>query len=153
MSGQAKHIEQSASQVLTVKPTTLDACHAVIYAQALQISQLLEHMAAIQERLKLDSRNSSKPPSSDDSDRKPIHPSRAHRQAVHPPQPLARKPHRLATLPHPSACQPLPRARQPICFAPKPPSFARTTFHGKRRVRSLARKASAPCARTSLGHA
>ena len=76
MNGEARHIEQAASTVLTAKPTTLDECHAVIQAQALQIGQLLEQMAAIQERLKLDSRNSSKPPSSDGPDR----PNRAQRR-------------------------------------------------------------------------
>jgi hypothetical protein len=55
MNGKATRIEQPAPSVLAVKPTTLDECHAVIQAQALQISQLLEQMAAIQERLKLDS--------------------------------------------------------------------------------------------------
>ena len=47
------------------KPATLRQCHEVIEAQALQIAQLREQMALLQERLKLDSRNSSKPPSSD----------------------------------------------------------------------------------------
>ena len=47
------------------KLATLRQCHEVIAAQALQIAQLREQMALLQERLKLDSRNSSKPPSSD----------------------------------------------------------------------------------------
>ena len=47
------------------KPATLRQCHEVIEAQALQITQLREQMALLQKRLKLDSRNSSKPPSSD----------------------------------------------------------------------------------------
>ena len=46
-------------------PATLRQCHEVIEVQALQISQLLQQMALRQEWLKLDSRNSSKPPSSD----------------------------------------------------------------------------------------
>ena len=46
-------------------PATLRQYHEVIEAQALQISQLRQQMALLQERLKLDSRNSSKPPSSD----------------------------------------------------------------------------------------
>jgi transposase len=47
------------------KPATVEQCHALIDAMALQLSQLREQMALLQERLKLDSRNSSKPPSSD----------------------------------------------------------------------------------------
>jgi transposase len=47
------------------KPMTLPECHAVIEMQSLQIEQLREQVAIVQERLKLDSRNSSKPPSSD----------------------------------------------------------------------------------------
>ena len=58
-------------------PATLRQCHEVIEAQALQISQLLQQMALLQERLKLDSRNSSKPPSSDG----PVGGNRAQRRA------------------------------------------------------------------------
>jgi hypothetical protein len=47
------------------KPATLQQCHEVIAAQALQITQRREQMVLLQEQLKLDSRNSSKPPSSD----------------------------------------------------------------------------------------
>lgn len=53
-------------------PSTLGECHAVIGAQARQIEELLgrvvqqgETLALLQEQLKLDSKNSSKPPSSD----------------------------------------------------------------------------------------
>lgn len=56
---------QPADQVGSTKPVTLQQCHEVIAAQALQIAQLREQMALLQERLKLDSRTSSKPPSSD----------------------------------------------------------------------------------------
>lgn len=49
----------------TSKPATLEQCHVVIDALAHEIAQLREQMALLQERLKLDSRNSSKPPSSD----------------------------------------------------------------------------------------
>lgn len=49
----------------SLKPATLSECHAVIDVLALQVEQLREQMAVLQERLKLDSRNSSKPPSSD----------------------------------------------------------------------------------------
>ena len=52
-------------QVSPAKPTTIQQCHELIDAMALQIGQLREQMALMQERLKLDSRNSSKPPSSD----------------------------------------------------------------------------------------
>lgn len=52
-------------QAAPAKPATLQQCHELIDAMALQIGQLREQMALMQERLKLDSRNSSKPPSSD----------------------------------------------------------------------------------------
>ena len=58
-------------------PATLRQYHEVIEAQALQISQLRQQMALLQERLKLDSRNSSKPPSSDG----PVGGNRAQRRA------------------------------------------------------------------------
>lgn len=67
-----------------VMPATLAQCHQVIQAQAKQIELLVqrvashdEQMAALQERLKLDSRNSSKPPSSDG----PGRPNRAQRRS------------------------------------------------------------------------
>jgi len=44
--------------------STLARCLEIIAAQAGEITQLREEMALLQERLKLDSRNSSKPPSS-----------------------------------------------------------------------------------------
>lgn len=47
------------------KPQTLAQCHAVIEALSAQIGQLREQMSALQEQLRLNSRNSSKPPSSD----------------------------------------------------------------------------------------
>ena len=47
------------------KPATLLQCHAVIDALTLEVTLLREQMTLLQERLKLDSRNSSKPPSSD----------------------------------------------------------------------------------------
>ena len=47
------------------KPATLLQCHELIEALTLQVAHLREQMALLQERLKLDSRNSSKPPSSD----------------------------------------------------------------------------------------
>ena len=46
-------------------PATVPECHAVIESLALEVGQLREQMAWLQERLKVDSRNSSKPPSSD----------------------------------------------------------------------------------------
>jgi transposase len=57
--------EQPVRPVLVAKPATLPECHAVIEALALEVGQLREKMAWLQERLKVDSRNSSKPPSSD----------------------------------------------------------------------------------------
>lgn len=45
--------------------STLEQCHEMIAALTLQNAQLREQLALLQERLKLDSRNSSKPPSSD----------------------------------------------------------------------------------------
>ncbi len=47
------------------KPATVEQCHRVIDALALELALLREQVAVLQERLKLDSRNSSKPPSSD----------------------------------------------------------------------------------------
>ena len=46
-------------------PATVPECHAVIQALALEVGQVREQMAWLQERLRVDSRNSSKPPSSD----------------------------------------------------------------------------------------
>ena len=66
--GMSSDLNDAAELVLAVgsdKPATLEQCHVVIAAQAVQISQLREQMNLLQERLKLDSRNSSKPPSSD----------------------------------------------------------------------------------------
>lgn len=46
-------------------PQTLGECHTVIDLLRAQLGQLQEQVMALQERLKLDSHNSSKPPSSD----------------------------------------------------------------------------------------
>jgi transposase len=48
-----------------LKPATLEQSHAVIDTLVEQIAILQEQVALLQERAKLDSRNSSKPPSSD----------------------------------------------------------------------------------------
>lgn len=48
-----------------LKPLTLAQCHSVIEALSAQIGQMREQVSALQEQLKLNSRNSSKPPSSD----------------------------------------------------------------------------------------
>lgn len=50
---------------LPAKPQTLAQCHEVIDTLGQQLAQLREQVAWLQERVKLDSRNSSKPPSSD----------------------------------------------------------------------------------------
>ena len=55
--------EQRAIQL--TMPATVPECHAVIEALVLEVGQLRDQMAWLQERLKVDSRNSSKPPSSD----------------------------------------------------------------------------------------
>lgn len=47
------------------KPQTLAQCHEVIDMLGQELAQLREQVAWLQERVKLDSRNSSKPPSSD----------------------------------------------------------------------------------------
>lgn len=47
------------------KPATLAQCHEVIDTLGRELAQLREQVAWLQERMKLDSRNSSKPPSSD----------------------------------------------------------------------------------------
>lgn len=46
-------------------PASLVECHAVIRAQAQLLSQLQAQVALLQERINLDSKNSSKPPSTD----------------------------------------------------------------------------------------
>ena len=46
------------------KPATLAQCHEVIDTLGRELAQLREQLAWLQERMKLDSRNSSKPPSS-----------------------------------------------------------------------------------------
>ena len=57
--------DEPSDTTVPPKPQTLAQCHAVIDALGLQIAQLREQMNTLQERLKLNSRNSSKPPSSD----------------------------------------------------------------------------------------
>ena len=47
------------------KPQSVTECHLVIDALATQIAQLTEQLPLVLERLSLNSRNSSKPPSSD----------------------------------------------------------------------------------------
>ncbi len=51
--------------VLVSKPWTVEQCHAVIDALAARLAQLQQTVVSLEERLALDSRNSSKPPSSD----------------------------------------------------------------------------------------
>ena len=60
--------DQASSPVerpIRPKPATLEQCHVVIDTLAGEIALLQEQLALLQERVKLDSRNSSKPPSSD----------------------------------------------------------------------------------------
>jgi transposase len=59
------------------KPATLEQCHQVIEVLAARIEQLEQQQALLQEQVKLNSRNSSKPPSSDG----PGQPNRAQRRA------------------------------------------------------------------------
>ena len=47
------------------KPATVEQCHRVIDTLSLELAQLREQVALLSERVKLDSRNSSKPPSCD----------------------------------------------------------------------------------------
>ena len=56
---------RAGAQAGLTKPATLRQCHEVIETQALQMAQLREQVALLSEQIKLDSRNSSKPPSSD----------------------------------------------------------------------------------------
>ena len=58
-------------------PQTVAECHALIQAQAVQLHALQAQVWLLQERVDLDSRNSSKPPSSDG----PGKPNRAQRRA------------------------------------------------------------------------
>lgn len=82
------HSEQplthQVEEVSTAKPGTLEQCHQMIEALSAHNEQLRqrlagqeEQMAVLQEQLKLNSRNSSKPPSSDG----PGRPNRAQRRA------------------------------------------------------------------------
>lgn len=57
----ARNLEQAGP----AKPATVQQCHEVIDAMAVRLAELEEKLAMLQERLKLDSKNSSKPPSSD----------------------------------------------------------------------------------------
>ena len=57
--------EQPSPPLGMTMPPTVPECHAVIGALVLEVGHLREQMAWLQERLKVDSRNSSKPPSSD----------------------------------------------------------------------------------------
>ncbi|MBW8832709.1 MAG: IS66 family transposase, partial [Burkholderiales bacterium] len=54
--------EEQAPRDAADLPQTLSECHEVITQQAVQLSQLQEQVGVLQERLKLDSTNSSKPP-------------------------------------------------------------------------------------------
>jgi transposase len=65
MHSDASDVEQPPRPVPLTMPATVVQCHAVIQALALEVEQLREQMGWLQERLKVDSRNSSKPPSSD----------------------------------------------------------------------------------------
>lgn len=65
MSSSDAEVLQPAGQAEVVRPATLAQCHEVIDAMAARLLQLEHKLAELQERLKLNSRNSSKPPSSD----------------------------------------------------------------------------------------
>lgn len=56
--------EKQAPSDAVQLPQTLSECHEVIARQAVQLNQLQEQVGVLQERLQLDSTNSSKPPSS-----------------------------------------------------------------------------------------
>jgi transposase len=56
--------DEPQSESMTM-PATVPECHAVIGVLALELAHLREQVAWLQERLKVDSRDSSKPPSSD----------------------------------------------------------------------------------------
>lgn len=65
MHSTARPTSSAVLPTLALKPTSVEQCHAVIDTLAQQIAVLHEQIALLQERLRLDSRNSSKPPSSD----------------------------------------------------------------------------------------
>jgi transposase len=65
MHSDASGDDPKAQAVPLTMPASVPECHAVIQSMALEIGQLREQMGWLQERLKVDSRNSSKPPSSD----------------------------------------------------------------------------------------
>jgi transposase len=72
-----KSIALGAMPAYDNKPQTLTECHSVIDSLQLQVGQLREQLEWVQERLNLNSKNSSKPPSSDG----PGAGNRAHRRA------------------------------------------------------------------------
>ena len=65
MRGDIQEDERRPGLAGAARPATLLQCHEVIDALTLEVAQLRQQMALLQERLKLDSRNSSKTPSSD----------------------------------------------------------------------------------------
>jgi hypothetical protein len=58
-------IHRTFKKITVIKPDTLAECHQVIDSLASQLAALAEQVAVLQERGALNSRNSSKPPSSD----------------------------------------------------------------------------------------
>ena len=84
MQGVAHDLGQAVDANVSAKPGTLAQCHVVIDLLALEVDGLRRQLAlqgqalaVLQERLTLDSKNSSKPPSSDG----PASPNRAQRRA------------------------------------------------------------------------
>lgn len=64
---QEAHPKQEEQERAQAKgfPQTLEECHAMLASQASRLDELAAQVSLLNERLKLDSRNSSKPPSSD----------------------------------------------------------------------------------------
>ncbi len=56
---------QSDTGAAAARPATVEQCHELIVQLTQQLAQVLAVNALLQERLELNSRNSSKPPSSD----------------------------------------------------------------------------------------
>jgi transposase len=65
MSGEQPSEKTATLGIAPGLPQTLGECHLLIAQQALLVNQLQEQVGLLEERIKLDSKNSSKPPSSD----------------------------------------------------------------------------------------
>jgi hypothetical protein len=109
------------------KPATLAQCYALIDTLGQQLAQLREQVAWLQERVKLDSRNSSKPPSSDLGARRGPRPAAVAASAGRSPGTRGRTEH----------CW--PRTRSMRCTSARRPRCANAVGWSSRAVRGATR--------------